>query len=159
MKKLIAVCGTDSHVDDEIMRIAEEVGREIARRGAILVCGGRGGIMRAACKGAKEEGGLTVGILPYGKDEANEYVDVPLPTNLGSARNFLVVNVADAVIGICGRWGTLSEIAYAMSINKPTILIRGTGGISDALASLPSKPIVVDSAKEAVEAAMNASAE
>ena len=115
------------------LQVAEHVGRLIARHHGILICGGRGGVMRAACKGAKTEGGTTVGILPGSKDEANEYVDIPLPTYLGHVRNALVVCACDAVIAIGGRWGTLNEISYAMSTNKPLVLIKGTGGCVDEL--------------------------
>jgi len=104
----------------KIYRIAEEVGNLIARQGWILICGGRTGVMEAACKGAKKQGGLTVGILPSsdGKD-ANKYVDVKIPTGLGYARNILVVRSVDAVIAISGEYGTLSEIAFAFNEEKP----------------------------------------
>jgi hypothetical protein len=161
MKKLIAVCGSDG--DDEglkqhAMDVAEEVGSLIASKGSILLCGGKGGVMEAAARGAKKSGGITVGILPVEKSEANRFIDVPLPTKLGSARNFLIINSADAVIGICGRWGTMSEISFSMNIGKKTIVIKGTGGFADVLSSatnLPNgKPLVAKSAKEAVEMAM-----
>jgi len=103
----------------KIYKIAEEVGKLIAGQGWVLVCGGRTGVMEAACKGAKEHGGLTVGILPSsdGRD-ANKYVDVKIPTGLGYARNILVVRAADAVIAISGEYGTLSEIAFAFNEEK-----------------------------------------
>jgi uncharacterized protein (TIGR00725 family) len=98
------------------------VGRLVAERGAVLVCGGRGGAMEAACRGAKQAGGLTVGILPGSdRSDANPYVDVALPTGLGEARNALVVRAADAVIAIGGGYGTLSEIALALKAGKPVI--------------------------------------
>jgi len=106
----------------KIYKIAEEVGRLIAQQGWILVCGGRTGVMEAACKGAKRGGGLTVGILPSsnGRD-ANKYVDVKIPTGLGYARNILVVRASDAVIAISGEYGTLSEIAFAFNEEKPIV--------------------------------------
>jgi len=106
----------------KIYQIAEEVGSLIAEQGWILVCGGRTGVMEAACKGAKKQGGLTVGILPSsnGKD-ANKYVDVKIPTGLGYARNILVVRAADAVVAIDGEYGTLSEIAFAFNEAKPIV--------------------------------------
>jgi uncharacterized protein (TIGR00725 family) len=125
----------------------------------VLVCGGRGGVMRAACKGAKEMKGITVGLLPDSKDEANEFVDIPLSTGLGMRRNFLVVSAADVVIGIGGRWGTLSEISFAMIFEKPVVLVAGTGGCVDELASgslmkaSESQLYVAGSAEEAVEKA------
>lgn len=106
----------------EIYRIAQEVGKLIAEAGWILVCGGKTGVMEAACKGAKEADGLTVGILPGSEaDEANKYVDVKLPTGLGYARNFLVVRAADAIIAIDGEYGTLSEIAFAFNDPRPIV--------------------------------------
>jgi uncharacterized protein (TIGR00725 family) len=107
---------------DEPSVAAAEVGRLLAERGAVVVCGGRGGAMEAACRGAKDAGGLTVGILP-GSDraEANPYVDVVLPTGLGEARNALVVGAADVVIAIGGGYGTLSEIALALKARKRVI--------------------------------------
>jgi uncharacterized protein (TIGR00725 family) len=101
---------------------AEEVGRLIAGRGATLVCGGLGGVMEAACRGARAGGGTTLGILPGGdRADANPHVDVALPTGLGEARNALVVRAADSVVAIGGRYGTLSEIALALRAGKPVI--------------------------------------
>jgi uncharacterized protein (TIGR00725 family) len=99
-----------SRADERALRMAEEVGRLVAQRGGILVTGGRGGVMEAACRGAKEAGGLTVGILPgESREEANPYVDVALPTGLGNARNALTVLAGDAVIVVGGEAGTLSR--------------------------------------------------
>lgn len=113
-----------------VAEAAEAVGREIAQRGHVLVCGGRGGVMEAACRGAKAAGGLTVGILP-GTDrrEANPFVDVPIATGLGEARNVLVVRAADAVVAVHGEAGTLSEIGLALKMGKPVVGL-GTWGIS-----------------------------
>ena len=103
-------------------RMAEEVGREIARSQATLVCGGLGGVMEAASRGAKREGGLTVGILPGDtKDQANPHIDVPIVTGLGHARNVLVVRASDVLIAIEGGYGTLSEIAIALKLKKPVV--------------------------------------
>jgi uncharacterized protein (TIGR00725 family) len=103
-------------------RAAEAVGRVLAERGAVLVCGGLGGVMAAACRGAKAAGGTTVGILP-GDDrtQANEHVDVAIATGLGEARNALVVRAVDALIAIGGEYGTLSEIALALKAGKPVV--------------------------------------
>jgi uncharacterized protein (TIGR00725 family) len=107
---------------DEPTVVAAEVGRLLAERGTVLVCGGRGGAMEAACRGAKEAGGLTVGILPGSdRSEANPFVDVVLPTGLGEARNALVVGTADVVIAVGGGFGTLSEIALALKAGKRVI--------------------------------------
>jgi uncharacterized protein (TIGR00725 family) len=99
---------------------AEAVGRELAGRGAVLVCGGLGGAMEAACRGAKQAGGTTLGILPgLDRTAANAWLDVALATGLGEARNALVVRAADAVIAVAGGYGTLSEIALALKGGKP----------------------------------------
>ncbi len=105
---------------------AFEVGRLIARAGAAVVCGGLGGVMEAACRGAREEGGLTIGILPGGSPaDANPWVDVPIATGLGYTRNALVILNADAVIAVDGEYGTLSEIAYG-KIQGKTVVGLGT---------------------------------
>lgn len=117
----IAVVGP-GRASDEQTAEAEAVGRGLAGAGAILVCGGLGGVMEAACRGAKAAGGTTVGILPGGdRSGANEWVDVALPTGLGEARNALVVRAADAVIAVGGAYGTLSEIALALKAGKPVV--------------------------------------
>jgi uncharacterized protein (TIGR00725 family) len=101
---------------------AEAVGRELAARGAVVVCGGLGGVMEAACRGAKQAGGTTVGILPgYDREAANPFVDVAIATGLGEARNALVVRAADALVAVGGSWGTLSEIALAVRGGKRVV--------------------------------------
>ena len=101
---------------------AEAVGAALAQAGAVLVCGGLGGVMEAACRGASGAGGLTVGLLPgESREAANEWVRVAIPTGLGEARNVLVVRAAAAVIAIGGGWGTLSEMALAMRAGKPVV--------------------------------------
>lgn len=166
MKRLISICGSDGD-DDGLPRcaleIAEEIGKLIAQKGGVLVCGGRGGIMRAACKGAKEANGITVGILPVSKDEANEYVDIAIPTGLGNMRNFLVANTGDAVIAIGGRWGTLNEISFDMILGRPLILVKGTGGCVDKIIEkeimqhIESTYYIAETAEEAVEKAFELS--
>ncbi|MFA5102548.1 MAG: TIGR00725 family protein [Candidatus Thermoplasmatota archaeon] len=164
MRTLIAVCGSDSDdpaLSSVMLQTAERVGAGIASQGGILVCGGRGGVMEAACRGAKTCQGLTVGILPESKQEANAFVDVPVPTGLGMRRNLLVVNAADVVIAIGGRWGTLSEICFAVIFEKPVVLVAGTGGCVQELASgllmkqHRSLLHVACSAEEAVEKAFS----
>lgn len=120
-QSLIAVIGA-RQCDAETYTLAEQVGYELARHGAVVVCGGLGGVMEAACKGAKRAGGLTIGILP-GKTarEANPYVDIPIVTGLGEARNSIVVRTARAVIAVGGEYGTLSEIAFALKFGIPVI--------------------------------------
>jgi uncharacterized protein (TIGR00725 family) len=118
---IVAVIGA-GRCSEEVSRVAEAVGRELARRGVALVCGGLGGVMEAACRGAKSEGGLTIGILPgFNRREANPYVDIPIVTGLGEARNVIVVRTAQAVIAVDGEYGTLSEIAYALKLGIPVV--------------------------------------
>jgi uncharacterized protein (TIGR00725 family) len=117
----VAVVGAGVADDDEA-RVAEEVGELLARRGAVVVCGGMTGVMEAVCKGAKGAGGTTVGILPGSlRSEANEYVDVAIATGLGEVRNALIVRTADVVVAIGGEYGTLSEIALALKVGTPVV--------------------------------------
>jgi uncharacterized protein (TIGR00725 family) len=117
----IAVVG-GSTCSKKHAKIAFELGSLIAQEGWILICGGRAGVMQAACRGAKEVGGLTVGILPsYDGKDANPYVDVKIPTGLGYARNTLVVRAADIIVAINGKYGTLSEIAFAFNEDKTVL--------------------------------------
>ena len=120
----IAVCGSGVP-NDATDALAEEVGRLIAQRQAVLLCGGLLGTMEAAARGATQAGGTTVGILP-GQDAsaANDYISLPLPTGLGEARNTVLVRSADVVIAIGGEWGTLSEIAFARKIGRPVVLLE-----------------------------------
>ena len=162
MKKVISICGSDvddDNLSDYALEVAEKVGGLIAQKGGVLVCGGLGGVMKAACKGAKKENGITIGILPYTKEEANEYIDIAIPTNIGNVRNFIVANTGDAVIAIGGRWGTLNEISFRMISEKPLVLIKGTGGCVDKIISsnimqnIESRYYIANSAEEAVEKA------
>jgi uncharacterized protein (TIGR00725 family) len=122
---------------------AEQVGRELGRRGAVLVCGGLGGVMEAACRGAKAAGGITVGLLP-GEDRgaANAFVDIAIPTGLGEARNALVVRAADAVIAVGGGYGTLTELAFALKAGK---LVAGIGSWDvEGVVAVPGPEAAVD---------------
>ena len=120
-KRFIAVIG-GSEPSTEETKLAEAVGRELAKRGAILVCGGLGGVMEAACKGAQSAGGITIGILPGdSRHAANPYVQIPIVTGIGYARNITVVKSAQAVIAIGGSYGTLSEISHALQSGIPVI--------------------------------------
>ncbi len=119
--KLIAVIG-GAHCSVEIHELAWQVGEGIARRGAALICGGRGGVMEAACQGAKAGGGLTIGILPgESPAEANAFVDLKIVTGLRDARNVIIARTADALIAIDGGHGTLSEIAFGLKFGKIVI--------------------------------------
>ena len=149
---LVAVVGSAA-CDEAVAALARAVGQEIGRRGAVLVCGGRGGVMEAACQGAKAQGGITIGILP-GTDrrEANRYVDIPVVTGLGDARNAVIVRSADAVIAVSGGYGTLSEIGLALKMRRPVVGL-GTWELSQQ--GQPVAAIVrVDTPAEAVEAAI-----
>jgi uncharacterized protein (TIGR00725 family) len=129
----IAVVGAGRDASAGELAAAEEAGAAIAAAGATLVCGGLGGVMEAACRGARSRGGFTVGLLPgEDRDDANGWVVLALPTGLGEARNALVVRAADAVVAIGGGWGTLSEIALALRRGLPVLGVAtwelGRGG-------------------------------
>lgn len=121
--RLISVIGAGS-AGDQVSALAREAGRLIARAGYGVVCGGLGGVMEAACQGASEEGGLTVGLLP-GIDpaEANPFVQLALPTGLGQGRNLLVVLAGAGALAISGGGGTLSEIGHALKAKKPVVCL------------------------------------
>jgi len=120
-QRIIAVIGGGQCTKKEA-KLAEEVGRELARRGAVLVCGGLGGVMEAACKGASSEGGTTIGILPGDDSQAaNPHVQIPIATGMGYARNIAVVKSAQVVIAVGGNYGTLSEISHALQSGIPVI--------------------------------------
>ncbi len=101
---------------------AFKIGEFIARQGWILICGGLGGVMEAAAKGAKNAGGLTIGVIPsYNRSDANPYIDIPIVTGLGHARNIIIAATADVLVAVGGEYGTLSEIAFALKMGKPVI--------------------------------------
>jgi len=117
----VAVVG-GGDADARALEMAEEVGRNLAQRGAVVLCGGLGGVMEAACRGAKSAGGTTVGILPTDdRHHANKYVDVAIATGMGEARNALVVRAADVLVAVDGEFGTLSEIALALRTGTPVV--------------------------------------
>ncbi len=141
-KILIAVIG-GRKVDKSLLKVAEGIGRLLAKKNAILVCGGLGGVMEAVSRGMRSEGGLTIGILPQDhKEKANAFVDVPIATGLGVGRNVIIARSADAVIAVGGEYGTLSEIAFALQMRKPVVGIRTW----DVKGVIPAKD-----AEEAVE--------
>jgi uncharacterized protein (TIGR00725 family) len=120
-KIMITVIG-ESHASPEIAKLAEEVGVEIAKAGAVLVCGGLKGVMESAAKGAKSAGGTTIGILPGSKrEDANPYIDYPILTGIGYARNKLVIKTGHAVIAVGGSYGTLSELGFALGYKVPVV--------------------------------------
>ena len=132
MSAWIALCGPGAdHATDEHCALAEEAGAAVAEAGAVLVCGGLGGAMEAACRGARSMRGMTVGILPgLDREEANGWVEIAIPTGLGEMRNALVVRAADAVVAVGASWGTLSEIALAVKAGKPVFGV-GTWDLDD----------------------------
>jgi uncharacterized protein (TIGR00725 family) len=122
----IAVIG-GSDIGPETAGLAREVGRQVAARGAVLLCGGLGGVMAAAAQGAREAGGVSLGILPEGdRRRANPYLTYSIATNLGHARNLLIAHSADALIAVAGSYGTISEAAIALKLGKPVIALNVT---------------------------------
>lgn len=135
-----------AYPENKFRKIAFELGQLIAEKGAILICGGLGGVMEAAAKGAKKTGGLTIGILPGGTPkDANPYIDIAIATGMGYSRNHLVVMNADVLIAVDGEYGTLSEIAYGCVHGKNIIGI-GTWDIEGVTP--------VHTAEEAVDKAL-----
>jgi hypothetical protein len=149
----IAVIGADRDAGARDLAAAEEAGAAVAVAGATLVCGGLGGVMEAACRGARSRGGFTVGLLPGDdREAANGWVVLALPTGLGEGRNALIVRAADAVVAIGGGWGTLSEIALALRRGIPVL------GVGTWELARDGKPVAgvraVDDAQTAVAEAM-----
>ncbi len=159
---IISVIGSSNPATREHVDLAEEVGRELARRDIMVVCGGLSGIMEAVCRGAKSEGGTTIGILPgRAAAEANSYVDIPIVTSMGYSRNVIVVHTGEAVIAVGGAYGTLSEIGHALSDGIPVIGLKtwplttnGDGvDIENAIIQAESPSDAVDKALAAVASA------
>lgn len=146
-KKLyIGVIGGGS-CTEKTAELAESVGQEVAKSGAILVCGGLGGVMEAACRGAKQAGGTTLGILPnWSKESANEFVDIPIVTGLGDMRNLMVIRNSDGVIALPGKYGTLSEVAFCLNSATPLISLSNW--------NVSKKIIRARDARQAVELAV-----
>jgi uncharacterized protein (TIGR00725 family) len=119
----IAVAG-GGECSPQVYEMAHNVGRLLAEKGHILICGGLTGVMEAACSGARDAGGLTIGILPGEKTDANQCVSIAIATGMGHARNVIIVKSADAVIALPGEHGTLSEIALALKMKKPVISLQ-----------------------------------
>jgi uncharacterized protein (TIGR00725 family) len=140
----------------EIFSQAEEVGRMIAQQGAILICGGRGGVMEAAAKGAKAANGVTVGILPESDDGgANSYIDIPIVTGMGDGRNVINILSSQVIIAISGGYGTLSEIALALKSRTPVVALH-SWNLSSPLKSFSTDPLFysVTGVEEAVSQAI-----
>ncbi|MBN2227907.1 MAG: TIGR00725 family protein [candidate division Zixibacteria bacterium] len=143
----IAVVGAGK-CNKRMKDLAEQVGMTIAENGGVLVCGGLGGIMEAAAKGAKRKQGLTVGILPgNNRHDANEFIDVAIPTGIGEARNLVIIKTADAVVALPGKYGTLSEMAFCLKLNKPMVSLSAWN-ISDDIERYEDPTIAVRRALE-----------
>jgi hypothetical protein len=160
MKKVIFVAGSHE-ASPHSLRLAEEIGREIARKECILICGGLTGVMEAVCKGNAEEKGISVCVIPSSnKEDANKYCSIVLPTGIGFGRNFILVNSADAVILVEGQAGTFIEALASYLQEKPIIALSGSGGISDKIKETfldeynKVKILTASTAKEAVELAL-----
>lgn len=149
MNMMIGVIGAGDAGDKDCL-VAEKVGAEIATNGYTLLCGGMGGIMEAACRGAKSMGGTTIGILPgSSKRECNDYVDYPIVTAMGHGRNIIVAGSCDAIIAIGGSFGTLSEIAFALRLKIPIIGIN-TWDVSPDIKKTQSPEMAVSMAIELI---------
>ena len=152
--RIVGVIG-GSKPDPDHQKLAEEVGAEIAKRGAAVVCGGLTGVMESVCKGARSQGGLTIGIIPSNsKEDANPYVQIPIVTGMGMGRNVMLVMTADVLIAIGGEFGTLSEIAHALNIGKTVIGLR-TWKLENAHPKPIPNIIETDTPKKAVDLALN----
>ncbi len=137
----VAVCGP-SEANDEQCRLAQEVGRRLAAAGAVVLCGGLGGVMEAVSRGAAEAGGTVVGILPgVTRAGANPHLTLAIPTGLGQARNAVIVTAADAVIAIGGGWGTLSEIALARRLGRRVLALASWGVEGLAAVATPAEAV------------------
>jgi uncharacterized protein (TIGR00725 family) len=148
----VAVCGPDP-APPEVASQAEEIGRLLARAGAVLVCGGLAGVMEAAARGVEAEGGVSIGLLPgTGRDAGNPHLSFSIPTGIGEMRNAMIVRAADAVIAVAGEFGTLSEIAFALKTGVPVV---GLGTWELAKAGRPVEAFVrVHSPQDAVSEAI-----
>ncbi len=148
-RKIIAVIG-GSETTEKNLKIAEKVGSMIAEKGAILITGGLGGVMNAASKGANKANGLVIGILPTtDKESSNPYVDIPIATGMGEARNIVIARTCDCAIAIDGKYGTLTEIAYCLMFGVPVIGINTW--------EIPAPLIKAQNAEEAVRLAFEKS--
>ena len=140
---MIAVIGAGT-CNKKIYQLAEEVGKKLALKGYTIICGGLGGVMEAVCKGAKMQGGVTVGILPGGDPgEANPYIDIAIASGMGIGRNIIIVRSAEVVLAIDGVYGTLSELAFALQLNKQVVGLE-TWDISDKIIKANNASDAVD---------------
>jgi uncharacterized protein (TIGR00725 family) len=149
----VAVCGPDP-ASPEVVGHAEEIGRLLAKAGAILVCGGLGGIMEAAARGVQAEGGTSIGILPgSSRSAANRHITLSIPTGLGEMRNALIIRAADVIIAVAGEFGTLSEIAFALKTGVPVVGLQ-TWELSKPGRMMADPIVRVSTPEEAVDQAL-----
>ena len=133
-KGVVSVIGA-SEIDKETEQKAIEIGRLLAKNKFLVSCGGLSGVMEAVCKGAKENGGITLGIIPFKeKSAANQYVDIAIPVPFSQARNIVVVLSGDVIVAIAGKAGTLSEISFSWIYGKPIVALTGVEGWSSKIA-------------------------
>ena len=138
----------------EIYSLAETVGKELGKRGVTLVCGGLGGVMEAACRGAKKAGGTTIGVLPGNdKSSANPWVDVTIPTGMGHSRNVIIVKTAEVIIAVGGAYGTLSEIGHSLAEQVPVVGLKTWEIFREG--QKDKSITIAESPADAVEKAMN----
>ena len=152
----IGVIGSGDLINNQTYRITEEVGEELSKRNAILICGGKAGVMEAACKGCQKLPGISIGILPsIDPAEANKYVKIKIPTNLGENRNYIIIQSVQAVICISGSAGTRMEAEYALKQGVPLITLPITGGTAKEIThEFPDRVIQAKDAKDAVDKAL-----
>lgn len=150
-KKIVSVIGT-STATPELYELARETGRLLAERGCVVVCGGRGGVMEGVCRGVRERGGTSVGLLPTSIEEANPYVDLPIVTGLGELRNMAVASAGAALISIGGAYGTLTELGFALRQGKRVVGLR-TWALRDE-EGRPTPMLTAGSPEEAVDLAL-----
>lgn len=152
MPSTIGIIGASNATKEEYL-LAEQVGKRLAEKGVTIICGGLGGVMEACCKGAKSAKGLTIGILPgNSRDDANPYVDIPIPTGISDARNLIIIKSCHAIIAIGGGYGTLSEIAFALRLQIPVIGLK-TWELNK-ISKEQNKIIIAETPEEAVEKAI-----
>jgi uncharacterized protein (TIGR00725 family) len=150
VRRVVAIVGAND-ARTAVCDLAYAAGIAVARRGAVLICGGRGGVMAAAARGAQFAGGLTVGILPgYDRHEANPNIEIAIATGMGQARNAIVVASADAVVALEGEGGTLSEIGLAMKLGRPVVGLQAWRQL-DMIAHADEPVAAVDLALELAE--------
>ncbi len=152
----IGVIGSGMEISEEIYQLAEQVGEELARNKVILICGGKGGVMEAVCKGAQKFAGITVGILPSDNPaEANQFVTIKIPTKLGEKRNNIIIQSVQAAICVSGSVGTRIEAEYALKRKVPLITIPQSGGTAQELTEeFPDRVIQAHNAVDAVQKAL-----